>query len=166
MIVRRISYFLNKQPDIEAFCWAHPYPLPTDWITIVGDVLGTCDAFVFFIANDIGKTQKDELEVFRGLMKKRYPSPEEAETEIQKASVIIRQSNAPEKLMDQSIQSCLKDLCCPLKWPEIHRLPSFPSKNGNIDAFKELVDRWENAAQECAKHILKILLEPSTLLFQ
>ena len=152
LIVHRISYHLNKQPGVDAFCWAgKDRPNREDWINIVGDVLRMCNAFIFFVSDKIGDTQKDELRVF-------------SERPGDGSFIVVKLGEASESLLhDEEI----KRYCDKLGWREndwttVPAAPLFPRRNhsvcfSEIEAFEKEVNNWEKRAGECAEKIVRSL---------
>ncbi|MBN1567117.1 MAG: 6-phosphofructokinase [Acidobacteria bacterium] len=150
-IVHRISYFLNKQPGIETFCWADDFPSPMDWIKIISDVLEVYDSFVFFISHQIGQSQLDELNVFIKRIQERKDKP------VEKASMVFKLWDAPGSLDENpKIKECFFKLGRKADdWQNISKLPAVPSRNGDAGKFETDIAAWENAAQKCAEEILR-----------
>ena len=61
-VVRRISYYLRKQPEVEVFMW-HEAGRAGEWPDQLREELSLCDAGVVFISRSIGNTQRQEAEI-------------------------------------------------------------------------------------------------------
>ncbi len=66
--VHRVNYYLNKQADLESFCYSFG-PGRQDWDEILRGQLDTCDKFVLFWCGGAGQTQSMEVEEW----KKNHP---------------------------------------------------------------------------------------------
>jgi hypothetical protein len=64
--VHRVNYYLNKQANVESFCYTFG-PGRLDWDEILRGQLDTCNKFVFFWSGVAGEVQTKELKVWKEL---------------------------------------------------------------------------------------------------
>ena len=59
--VQSVSYYLNSQPGVEAYCYEDQRQL--EWRDPIANAITSCDLFVFFVEGTPGLTQKKEFDV-------------------------------------------------------------------------------------------------------
>lgn len=64
VFAHRVCYYLNKQCDIEAYCYYGLHD-PPRWRELVGDHVIASDHLVYFAGHKIGNTQVLEADLFR-----------------------------------------------------------------------------------------------------
>jgi hypothetical protein len=61
--IHRVSYHLNRQPDVDCYCYSEG-KAKSNWRGKVVPKLKDCDKFVLFLASKLGGTQEDEASLF------------------------------------------------------------------------------------------------------
>jgi 6-phosphofructokinase 1 len=142
--IQRVSYYLNKQEDIQSFCYADERKR-NDWPEIVEKALKECGVFVFLVGEKFGDTQEGEALRAQELGVKHkivvnLPKARTLTVEFSKFKkcdpIVIKEIN------EQSAQACAKDIVQSLgmEWGDPLGIPlGYP-----FEYEKDIIERYVN----------------------
>jgi 6-phosphofructokinase len=128
--VHRVSFYLSKQPGLRSYCYAQAKH-SEDWDQVVALQIKNCDKLVFFAGAVIGNGQRQEVNAFREMIRKR-------ELDFQRATVLVRFPRCSDDILNEVNE-------------DIFRLEKSAILVNN--RFRDDSESFEEETQDCARRV-------------